>query len=101
MKKLKLVSSKKKINYPEIEYYTTQDPSVKIPKGDTGFNLVKKSYKKKYIKESGEIENYEPPISPIKIPDNDTGFNLIKNNYHRFIWTWNEYIHKKTKFQKI
>lgn len=100
MKKPKPVSSKKKINYPETEGYTPPDSPVKIPKGDTGFNLVKKSYKKKHLKESGEIENYEPPVSPVKIPDDDTGFNLVKNNYRRFIWTWNEYIHKKSKFQK-
>jgi len=100
VKKLKPVFSKKKINYPEIEGYIPPDSSVKIPQGDIGFNLVKKSYKKKYLKESGEIENYKPPVSPIKIPDDDTGFNLVKNNYRRFIWTWNEYINKKSKFQK-
>lgn len=58
------------------------------------------STKLKHVKERGAIENYEPPISPVKIQDGDTGFNLVKDHYHRFIWTWNEYIHKKPKFQK-
>ncbi len=49
---------------------------------------------------SAETSAYEPPVSPVKIPDGDTGFNMVKNNYRRFIWTWNEYIKKKPKFQK-
>jgi len=98
MKKIKPGSSKKAS--PETENYVPPTSPVKIPKGDPGFNLVKKSYKRNYIKEAGEIENYEPPVSPVKIPDNDTGFNLVKNNYRRFIWTWDEYIKKKPKFQK-
>lgn len=49
---------------------------------------------------SAETSSYEPPVSPVKIPDGDTGFNIVKNNYRRFIWTWNEYIKKKPKFQK-
>lgn len=98
MKSIKPVSSKK--NLAGTESYETPKTPVKIPKGDTGFNLVKKSYKKKHLIEAGEIENYEPPVSPVKIPDNDTGFNLVKNNYNRFIWTWDEYIKKKPKFQK-
>lgn len=49
---------------------------------------------------SAETSAYAPPVSPVKIPDGDTGFNMVKNNYRRFIWTWNEYIKKKPKFQK-
>lgn len=49
---------------------------------------------------SAETSSYVPPVSPVKIPDGDTGFNMVKNNYRRFIWTWNEYIKKKPKFQK-
>lgn len=100
MKKEKPVSPDKTIEEKgEIENYKPPVSPVKIPKGDTGFNLVKKA-KRKYIKEQGEIENYEPPVSPVKIPKGDTGFNLVKNNYRRFIWTWNEYIDKKPRFQE-
>jgi hypothetical protein len=49
---------------------------------------------------SSDTSSYEPPVSPVKIQDGDTGFNMVKNNYRRFIWTWNEYIKKKPKFQK-
>jgi hypothetical protein len=49
---------------------------------------------------SSENSSYEPPVSPVKIPSGDTGFNTVKKNYHRFLWTWNEYIDKKPKFQK-
>ena len=51
-------------------------------------------------RKSAETSSYDPPVSPVKIPDGDTGFNMVKNNYRRFIWTWNEYIKKKPKFQK-
>jgi hypothetical protein len=49
---------------------------------------------------SAETSSYKPPVSPVKIQDGDTGVNIVKNNYRRFIWTWNEYINKKPKFQK-
>jgi hypothetical protein len=36
--------TKKKVKGPDISNYTPPDNVVKIPDGDTGFNLVKKNY---------------------------------------------------------
>jgi len=55
---------------------------------------------KKGKNKGSETSSYKPPVSPVKIPDGDTGFNMVKNNYRRFIWTWNQYLDKKPKFQK-
>lgn len=90
---------KKKNKNSETSSYEPPVSPVKIPKGDKGFGMVKKSFHVQEEK-SSETSSYEPPVSPVKIPEGDTGFNLVKDNYRRFIWTWNEYISKKPKFQK-
>ena len=87
---------KKKKNI-ETSSYTPPTSPVKIPKGDTGFNIVKKAFRVSE-EEAPETGAYDPPVSPVKIPKGDTGFNTVKNNYRRFIWSWKEYIGKKPKF---
>lgn len=90
---------KNKRKKADTDSYEVPKSPIKIPKGDKGFKMVKKSFHVSEDK-SSETDSYTPPVSPVKIPEGDTGFNLVKDNYRRFIWTWNEYISKDPKFQK-
>lgn len=90
---------KRKKKNIETSAYTPPTSPVKIPKGDTGFNLVKSAFNVSEDK-APETGAYEPPVSPVKIPKGDTGFNTVKKGYRRFIWTWKEYLGKKPKFYK-